>query len=62
MANIAVDWEVEGIITPEESVRCMLRVIDEKGWGGVDDSGCKSGGGRRGEASFWTWEGRGYPW
>ncbi|KIW33659.1 uncharacterized protein PV07_00492 [Cladophialophora immunda] len=44
MANIDVDWEVEGIITPEESVTKMLKVIGEKG---KDDSG-----------TFWCWDGR----
>jgi hypothetical protein len=62
MANTAPGREVEGIISPEESVKKMLRVIEEKGYGGVDDSGSRSGRGRKGEASFWTWEGRHYPW
>jgi len=44
MANIDVDWEVEGIISPEESVEKMLKVIDEK-----DKS--QSG-------TFWCWDGR----
>ena len=44
MANIDVDWEVEGIITPEESVTKMLKVFTEKG---KDDSG-----------TFWCWDGR----
>ncbi len=44
MANIDVDWEVEGIISPEESVTKMLKVISEKG---KDDSG-----------TFWCWDGR----
>jgi hypothetical protein len=56
MANMSLGWEVEGIITAPESVRGMLKVIGEKGYGGVDDAG------RKGEASFWTWEGTRYPW
>lgn len=48
MANISVDWEVEGIIMPEESVRMMLPVIESKT---VAQSG-----------TFWTWNGREHPW
>lgn len=44
MANIPLDWEVEGILTPEESVSAMLRVIPTKT---VEQSG-----------TFWTWEGK----
>lgn len=44
MANIDLDWEVEGIIQPDESVRGMLEVIEKKN---KDDSG-----------SFWCWDGR----
>ncbi len=44
MANINVDWEVEGIISPNESVTKMLKVIGEKG---KSDSG-----------TFWDWDGR----
>jgi hypothetical protein len=44
MANIDLDWEVEGIITPEESVTKMLEVFATKG---KDDSG-----------TFWCWDGR----
>lgn len=58
MANVALDWEVEGIITPEESVRGMLKVIEEKGKGGVNERG----GEKIGTATFWTWEGNKYPW
>jgi hypothetical protein len=39
MGNITVDWEVEGQITPQESVRCMLKVIEEKGCDGKDEGG-----------------------
>ncbi|KAK5175036.1 uncharacterized protein LTR77_000172 [Saxophila tyrrhenica] len=48
MANIDVDWEVEGQMTPQESVEACLRVIDSKG---SEDNG-----------TFWTWENRPYPW
>jgi NAD(P)-dependent dehydrogenase (short-subunit alcohol dehydrogenase family) len=67
MANVTVDWDVEGVITPQESVRCMLKVIEEKGAGGVDEGGKQSAaaGGKPledGTATFWTWEGNRYPW
>lgn len=42
MANIEVGWEVEGIISPQESVSAMLKVIESKG---IQHSG-----------TFWTWE------
>lgn len=42
MANIDVAWEVEGIISPEESVSSMIKVIESKG---IQHSG-----------TFWTWE------
>ncbi|CZT43566.1 related to protoporphyrinogen oxidase [Rhynchosporium secalis] len=66
-ANVSPDWDVEGIISPEESIRCMLKVIAEKGFGGIDEGGvwsAKSEGRKRedGEATFWTWEGEQYPW
>ncbi|TKX24259.1 hypothetical protein C1H76_3501 [Elsinoe australis] len=48
MQNIETGWTVEGIITPEESVMGMMKVIQSKG---IKDSG-----------SFWTWEGERYPW
>jgi len=44
MANVEVDWEVEGIINPDESISKMLKVIAEK-----DKS--QSG-------TFWCWDGR----
>lgn len=44
MANIQLDWEVEGSIEPKESVEGMLKVIGEKG---EADSG-----------TFWCWDGR----
>lgn len=66
-ASVNLEWEVEGIISPRESIEGMLRVIGEKGWGGVDEGGRRSieGEGRKeeeGAATFWTWEGRRYPW
>ncbi|KKY22162.1 putative short-chain dehydrogenase reductase [Phaeomoniella chlamydospora] len=49
MANIeGVDWEIEGVMTPEESVTGMLKVIPGKT---AEHSG-----------TFWTWEGNQYPW
>lgn len=67
MANVSLDWEVEGIISPQESVELMLRVIEEKGWGGADEGGARSAqkegmGQEEGAATFWTWEGKRYPW
>lgn len=47
-ANVEVDWEVEGIISVEESVSRMLPVIESKL---PKDTG-----------TFWTWEGREHPW
>ncbi|EKD18665.1 putative short-chain dehydrogenase/reductase [Drepanopeziza brunnea f. sp. 'multigermtubi' MB_m1] len=66
-ADVGLAWEVEGIISPRESVGCMLRVIAEKGWGGYDEGGERSAreDGKReeeGAATFWTWEGRRHPW
>jgi hypothetical protein len=43
MAAISTEWDVEGIITPQESVEAMLRVIPTKT---IEQSG-----------TFWTWEG-----
>lgn len=48
MATIELAWEVEGIISAEESVRGVLHVIESKGPG-------QSG-------TFWTWDGREHPW
>lgn len=42
MANVQLPWEVQGIITPEESVVKMIEVIKSKG---IQHSG-----------TFWTWE------
>ena len=44
MADIEVDWEVEGIISPKESIQGMLKVIESKA---SKDSG-----------TFWCWDGR----
>lgn len=43
MANISVGWEVDGIISAEQSVAGMLRVVESKT---VQDTG-----------TFWTWQG-----
>jgi hypothetical protein len=42
MANIDLGWEVDGIMTPRESVSAMIKVIESKG---IQHSG-----------TFWTWE------
>lgn len=44
MANISLAWEVEGILSAEESVSAMLKVIPTKT---IEQSG-----------TFWTWEGK----
>lgn len=48
MANIELDWEVKGMISPNESVSGMLHVIETK-------SDADSG-------TFWTWKNEQYPW
>ena len=44
MANVSVGWEVEGIISTEESVASMLKVISTKTF--------------RDTGRFFTWEGK----
>lgn len=44
LAEVPLGWEVEGVMSPEESVLGMLRVISSKT---IHDSG-----------TFWTWEGK----
>ncbi|KAH7031365.1 uncharacterized protein B0I36DRAFT_323774 [Microdochium trichocladiopsis] len=48
MANVQLGWQVQGQITPAESVSGMMKVIAAKG---VEDSG-----------TFWCWDGRSHPW
>lgn len=48
MANIDLSWDVEGVISAEESVRCMLDVLKDK-------NAEKSG-------TFWRWDGTEHPW
>ncbi|KAF2664331.1 NAD(P)-binding protein [Microthyrium microscopicum] len=48
MANVDLPWEVEGSISPEESVSAMLKLIPTK-------TPQQSG-------TFWTWEDNEYPW
>ena len=48
MADIELGWEVEGVITAEESVRDMLRVLEGK------DAGFSG--------TFWRWDGAEHPW
>ncbi|KAH8659217.1 hypothetical protein BGZ60DRAFT_414827 [Tricladium varicosporioides] len=65
--NADISWEVPSIGV-EESISGMLRVIGEKGRGGIDEGGRKSGVAaddemvEEGAATFWTWDGRRYPW
>lgn len=59
MSNVNVDWTVEGVITPHESVQSMLNVIEERGNGGVKQVNNTA---NLGKATFWTWEGNEYPW
>jgi hypothetical protein len=61
-SNVNLGWEVEGIISPKESIGCMLKVIAEKGWNGTDEGGRVSSRVNEGEATFWTWDGKRYPW
>lgn len=42
MANVQLGWEVEGILTPQQSVSAMIPVIESKG---IQHSG-----------TFWTYE------
>ena len=44
MANISVDWEVDGIITPQTSVSAMMKVLQTKT--------------TKHTGTFWTWEGK----
>lgn len=44
MGNIATSWDIEGVITPQQSVSDMLNVIGDRR---LEDSG-----------TFWTWEGK----
>ncbi|KAF2724117.1 NAD(P)-binding protein [Polychaeton citri CBS 116435] len=48
MANVDLGWEVEGQMTPEESVSGCIKVIESKT---LDDTG-----------TFWTWDNEQYPW
>jgi hypothetical protein len=62
-ANVSVDWDVEGIVSPQESISCMLKVIASKGKGGDDEGGKVTAPKEEdGAATFWTWEGKMYPW
>jgi len=44
MSNIEIPWEIEGVMTPEQSVSSMIPVIESRG---MQHSG-----------TFWTWEGK----
>ncbi|KAB8301259.1 hypothetical protein EYC80_003145 [Monilinia laxa] len=65
--GVNLPWEIKGVIEVDESVRGCLKVIGEKGKGGVDEGGrattWASGNLEEdGAATFWTWDGRRYPW
>lgn len=44
MANIELGWEVDGSIQPPESVKGMLKVIEEKN--------------EKNNGTFWCWDGQ----
>ncbi len=48
MANISVAWDLDGIISAEESVSKMLTVVESKD---IRDTG-----------TFWQWDGQRHPW
>jgi len=48
MANVDLGWDVEGVISAEESVRDMLRVLEDKD--------------ARVSGTFWRWDGTQHPW
>ncbi|KAF1989055.1 NAD(P)-binding protein [Aulographum hederae CBS 113979] len=48
IASIDLPWEVDGVMSPEESVKAMIPVIESKG---IQHSG-----------TFWTWQNKPYPW
>lgn len=48
MAKIDTTWEIEGVISPQESIRNMILVITRLCHG---DTG-----------SFWRWDGERHPW
>lgn len=65
--DVNLPWEIKGVIEVDESVKGCLKVIGEKGKGGVDEGGrattWASGNQEEdGAATFWTWDGRRYPW
>ncbi|MCJ1227205.1 hypothetical protein MMC12_003860 [Toensbergia leucococca] len=48
MADVSLSWEVEGIMSTEDSVLAMLNVITTKT--------------TKQTGTFWTWEGKEHPW
>lgn len=48
MGSIEVGWGVEGVITAEESVQCMLGVLKDKD--------------AQHNGTFWRWDGTQHPW
>ncbi|TQS36558.1 hypothetical protein Golomagni_02986 [Golovinomyces magnicellulatus] len=58
-------WQVESNIKLRELTKSFIKIIKEKGHGGMDEGGwmtAEKEGGRveSGEASFWTWDGKRY--
>ncbi|RKF59657.1 CsgA protein [Golovinomyces cichoracearum] len=58
-------WQVESRIKLRELTKSLIKIIKEKGHGGMDEGGwltAEKEGGRveSGEASFWTWDGKRY--
>ncbi|POS87158.1 hypothetical protein EPUL_003520 [Erysiphe pulchra] len=65
--NPYLQWKERSAITTPEITKSILKIIKEKGYGGMDEGGwmtAEKEGGRfeNGEASFWTWEGKRYLW
>lgn len=52
---VELAWEVEGTISPRESVGKMIAMIAVHGRGGEKE-------GEKGVATYLTWEGEEYPW
>ncbi|KAJ8070811.1 hypothetical protein OCU04_001173 [Sclerotinia nivalis] len=65
--DVDLPWEVKGVVEVGESVRGCLKVIGEKGKGGIDEGGKSTAWAagiseEAGAATFWTWDGRRHPW
>jgi NAD(P)-dependent dehydrogenase (short-subunit alcohol dehydrogenase family) len=53
--SVSLAWEVDGLISPQESVGKMIDLIYVHGRGGEKE-------GEKGVARYLTWEGNEYPW